>query len=162
MTTLERFIVSDGSSHADAARAARLILRAVQGSVNRYETDIPVASADWPSGVVSAAEVLRGVAARTGRVERGGYAQTGIIAYADDEIWSAFVEFVPWAYDATVWSSAGHDIVSLSPTRPSRSSSASPARSTTQSRLHWATFRCAASASDAVGGKSARGGRPNG
>jgi hypothetical protein len=114
MTTLERFIVSDGSSHADAARAARLILRAMQGSVNRYETDIPVASADWPSGVVSAAEVLRGVAARTGRVERGGYAQTGIIAYADDEIWSAFVEFAPWAYDATVCSSAGHDIVSLS------------------------------------------------
>ena len=114
MTTLERFIVSDGSSHADAARAARLILRAVQGSVNRYETDIPVASADWPSGVVSAAEVLRGVAARTGRVARGGYAQTGIIAYADDQVWSAFVEFAPFAYDATVWSSAGHDIVSLS------------------------------------------------
>jgi crotonobetainyl-CoA:carnitine CoA-transferase CaiB-like acyl-CoA transferase len=113
MTTLETFIVSDGSSHADSAQTVRLILRTVKGSVDRYETDMPVASADWPSGVVSAAEVLRGVAARTGRVERGGYAQTGIVAYADDQVWSAFVEFAPWAYDATVWNSAGHDIVSL-------------------------------------------------
>ncbi|MEV4266967.1 hypothetical protein [Kribbella sp. NPDC049584] len=114
MTALERFIVSDGSTHADAARTVRLTLRTVQGSVDRYETDIPVASADWPPDVISAAEVLRGVAARTGRVERGGYAQTGIVAYADDQVWSAFMEFAPWAYDATVWNSAGDDIVSLS------------------------------------------------
>ncbi|WUJ73895.1 hypothetical protein OG809_11635 [Kribbella soli] len=110
MTNLETYTVTAGSSHADAARASRLILGTMQGSVARYETDIPTASADWPPAVTSAAKVLRGVAAR---VERGGYARTGVITYADDEVWSAFVEFAPWAYDATVWNSAGDDIVSL-------------------------------------------------
>ncbi|WP_432884803.1 hypothetical protein ACQPYH_00125 [Kribbella sp. CA-245084] len=114
MTTLETFTVSGGSSHADAARTCRLLLRTVQGSVARYETDIPVASADWPPEVASAARVLRGVAARTGRVEPGGYSQTGVITYADDQVWSAFVDFAPRAYDATVWNAAGDDIVSLS------------------------------------------------
>jgi hypothetical protein len=100
-------------SHADAARACRLILRTVQGCAYKYETDIPGVGADYPPTVAAAAEVLRGIAARRGRVEPGGHAQTGILENAGDEVWSAFVDFAPWAYDATVWNSVGDDIVSL-------------------------------------------------
>jgi hypothetical protein len=45
--TLETFTVGGNWSHTDAARASRLILRKVQGCVDRFETDIPAASAVW-------------------------------------------------------------------------------------------------------------------
>ncbi|MER7246651.1 hypothetical protein [Kribbella sp. NPDC000426] len=110
MTT---FILGTSPTHADAAHESRLILRTLQGDTAHYETDIPLPSPNWPPNVTSAANILRDVATRTGRIEPGGYAQTGVIAYADDQVWSAFVDFAPWAYDATVWNSAGDDIVSL-------------------------------------------------
>lgn len=112
---MEAFILdSDGWGHADVVEACRLILRTVEITANRCETDIPGSGEDWPPDVVSAAEVLRQIAARTGRVEgRYDYAATGLIEVARDEIWSAFVTFAPWAYDATVWNGAGDDIVSL-------------------------------------------------
>ncbi|TDO68485.1 hypothetical protein EV651_102407 [Kribbella sp. VKM Ac-2571] len=113
--TMEAFILdSDGWSHADVVEACRLILRTVAVSASRCETDIPGGGEDWPPDVRSAAEVLRQIASRTGRVERRyDYVQTGIIEVARDEVWSAFVTFAPWAYDATVWDPAGDDIVSL-------------------------------------------------
>jgi hypothetical protein len=113
--TIEAFILdSDGWGHADMAEACRLILRTVEVSAKRCETDIPSDCGDWPPDVAAAAEVLRQIASRTGRVEgRYDYAQTGVIEVARDEVWSAFVTFAPWAYDATVWNSASHDIVSL-------------------------------------------------
>lgn len=113
--TIEAFILdSDGWGHADVVEACRLILRTVEVSAKRCETDIPADCENWPPDVVSAAEVLRRKASRTGRVEgRYDYAQTGVIEVARDEVWSAFVTFAPWAYDATVWNPAGDDIVSL-------------------------------------------------
>jgi hypothetical protein len=113
--TIEAFILdSDGWGHADVVEACRLILRAVEVSAKRCETDIPANGEDWPPDVLSAADILRQIASRTGRVEgRYDYAQTGVIEVARDEIWSAFVTFAPWAYDATVWNPAGNDIVSL-------------------------------------------------
>jgi hypothetical protein len=61
----------------------------------------------WAPDVVAAAEVLKQIASRTGRVEgRYDHAQTGAIEVARDEVWSAFVTFAPWAYDATVWNAA--------------------------------------------------------
>ncbi len=113
--TVEAFILdSDEWTHAHVVDACRLILRTVEVSAKRCETDIPGGGEDWPPDVVSAAEVLRHIAARTGRVEgRYDYAQTGVIEVARDEVWSAFVTFAPWAYDATVWNQAGDDIVSL-------------------------------------------------
>jgi len=111
---IETFVVdSDGWSHAQIVDACRLILRAVQCSVSRYETDVPTTSGDWPPDVVAAADVLRGVATRTGRVESQGYARTGAIRAVRDEVWSAFVTFAPWSYDATVWDVDGHDSVSF-------------------------------------------------
>jgi hypothetical protein len=115
METLEAFILdSDGWGHADVVEACRLILRTVAVSASRCETDIPGGGEDWSPDVLSAAEVLRQIASRTGRVDgRYDYAQTGVIEVARDEVWSAFVTFAPWAYDATVWNPAGDDIVSL-------------------------------------------------
>jgi hypothetical protein len=59
VTTLQTLIVDgDAWSHADAARASRLILRAVQGCAYKYETDIPGVGADYPPNVAAAAKVL--------------------------------------------------------------------------------------------------------
>ncbi|MEV6413307.1 hypothetical protein [Kribbella sp. NPDC051718] len=105
----QRYVVDgDGWDDAEIVEACRLVLGAVQATATEYETDIPIDDADWPVEVAVAAEVLRGVAKR---VEKGGYAQTGI-RRGGDEIWSAFVTFAPWAYDATVWGDAG-ELVSL-------------------------------------------------
>lgn len=113
METTEAFILdSDGWDHAEVVEACRLILRTVEVTAGRCETDIPGDCDDWPPDVVSAAQVLRQIASRTGRVEKR-YAQTGVIEVARDEVWSAFVTFAPWAYDATVWNRDGEDIVSL-------------------------------------------------
>jgi hypothetical protein len=111
---LGAFVVdTDGWGHADMVTACRLVLRATQLDAKRCETDIPADRRDWPPDVVAAADTLRHVAARTGRIDRYGYAETGIIEVALDEVWSAFVAFVPWAYDATVWNADAADIVSL-------------------------------------------------
>jgi hypothetical protein len=101
----------DGWDDAEIVEACRLVLDAVRGSAIKYETDIPIDDADWPEDVAAAAEVLRRVARRTGRVDKGGYAQTGVVR-AGDESWAAFVTFAPWAYDAGVWGDAG-ELVSL-------------------------------------------------
>jgi|tagenome__1003787_1003787.scaffolds.fasta_scaffold20965955_5 hypothetical protein len=115
MEITEAFILdSDGWDHGDVVAACRLILRTVEVGARRCQTDIPGGDDDWPPDVVSAAEVLRQVPFRTGRVERrSDYAQTGVIEVARDEVWSAFVTFAPWAYEATVWNQAHDDIVSL-------------------------------------------------
>ncbi|MFD3404590.1 hypothetical protein ACFWUU_28135 [Kribbella sp. NPDC058693] len=110
MQPLETYTLANSWPHADAATASRLILRALQDNVASFETDIPAPSADWPPTVASAAEVLRGAARRKSRAD---YAQTGIIKNPSNEVWSAFVEFAAWAYDATVWNSTGDAIVSL-------------------------------------------------
>lgn len=102
----------DGWNHAETVEVCRLTLSAVQGTVTEYETDVPVTAPDWPAEVAAAADVLRGVASRTGRVEKAGYAETGLVQMASDEIWSAFVTFVPWAYSATTWNDSGR-VVSL-------------------------------------------------
>jgi hypothetical protein len=114
-TKLEAFIVDGaGRDRADLVRSCRLVLQTVEADASQYETDIPADSDEWPAEVVAAAKVLREVAARTGRVEGDNlYAQTGIVEAASDAVWSAFVTFAPWAYDATVWNLAGDDIVSL-------------------------------------------------
>jgi hypothetical protein len=114
VTKYEQLVVDDrGWSHTDMAAACRLILSTLRGNAAEYETDIPVTSADWPPDVSAAAEVLRDVASRNGRVEEGGYAQTGLVEIGSQETWSAFVAFAPWAYDATVWDGNGRSIVSL-------------------------------------------------
>jgi hypothetical protein len=112
--TLEAFVIdSDGWGHADMVEACRLILRTVEVGAKWCQTDVPADCEDWPPDVV-AAEVLRQIASRTGRVEgRYDYARTGVIEVAWDEVWSAFVTFAPWAYDATVWNAVSDDIVSL-------------------------------------------------
>ncbi|GAA0939202.1 hypothetical protein GCM10009554_28750 [Kribbella koreensis] len=109
---------SDGWDHAELVEVCRLVLRVVRAGVAKYETDLPVADGEWPVEVAAAAEVLRGVAGRTGRVEKGGYAQTGLVradaaAGGNEETWAAFVTFAPWAYDAGVWGEVG-ELVSLS------------------------------------------------
>jgi hypothetical protein len=81
----------------------------VRGAATKYETDIPIDDADWPVEVAAAAGVLRRIAKR---VEKGGYAQTGIVRAGDEKTWAAFVTFAPWAYDAGVWGDAG-ELVSL-------------------------------------------------
>jgi hypothetical protein len=93
----------------------RLVLGVVQATATEYETDIPVGDIEWPVEVAAAAEVLRGVARRAGRVEKGGYAQTGMVpasAGGADGTWAAFVTFAPFAYDAGVWGDAG-ELLSL-------------------------------------------------
>jgi hypothetical protein len=112
--TLEAFVIdSDGWGHADMVEACRLLLRTVEVGAKWCQTDIPADCEDWPPDVVAAAEVLRQIASRNGRVEGlYDYAQTGVIEVARDEVWSAFVTFAPWAYDATVWNGA-RVIVSL-------------------------------------------------
>ncbi|MFC6157982.1 hypothetical protein [Kribbella jiaozuonensis] len=110
MHPLETYTAANNWPHAAAATASRLILRTLQDTVTSFETDIPATSPDWPPTAASAAEVLRGVARRK---SRGDYAQTGIIKNPSNEVWSAFVEFAAWAYDATVWNSTGDAIVSL-------------------------------------------------
>ncbi len=111
---LGAFVVdTDGWGHAAMVKACRLILKTTQLDAKRCETDIPAGDRIWPPDVVAAADILRQVAGRTGRIDRHGYAQTGVIEVARDEIWSAFVAFAPWAYDATVWSADAADIVSL-------------------------------------------------
>lgn len=107
---MQTYTVGDNLSHADAASAARLILQTLQHTVATFETDIPPPSTDWPPSVTSAAELLRSVARRR---TRGGYTQTGTLKNTDSKIWSAFVEFAPWAYDATAWNSTADPIVSL-------------------------------------------------
>ncbi|NEA31483.1 hypothetical protein [Streptomyces sp. SID13031] len=102
----------DGWSHTEMVEACRLVLNAVQGTVTEYETDVPLTAPDWPAEVVAAADVLRGVASRTGRVEKSGYAETGLVRMASDELWSAFVTFAPWAYSATASDDSGR-VVSL-------------------------------------------------
>jgi hypothetical protein len=105
----ETYVVdSNAWTQTDVATACRLILLTLQGSVGQYETDIPITRADWPPDVAAAAEVLRDVAARNGRIERGGYAQTGVVDGTRDEVWSAFVTFAPWSYDATAWGGTTH------------------------------------------------------
>jgi hypothetical protein len=105
---LEAFVIdTDGWAHADMVQACRLILRTVELSAKRCETYIPTDSQELPPDVVAAAEVLRRVAVSRGRVEGpDGYAQTGILDAAQGEVWSAFVVFAPWAYDATVWNAS--------------------------------------------------------
>lgn len=89
------------------------MLAGLRDSVVDYETDVPAASEDWSPDVAAAADTLRKVAATTGRIERGGYAQTGRIRADSDVIWSAFVVFAPWAYDATVWDEVGNPLLSF-------------------------------------------------
>ena len=112
--TLDAFVIdSDGWGHADMVEACRVILRTVEVGAKWCQTDIPADCEDWPPAVVAAAEVLRQIASRTGRVEgRYDYAQTGVIEVAREDVWLAFVTFAPWAYDATVWN-AVRVIVSL-------------------------------------------------
>ncbi|WBQ06784.1 hypothetical protein [Kribbella sp. CA-293567] len=116
MKTTEAFILdSDGWEHPEVVRACGLILRTVEFSADRWETDVPGGGDDWTPEVAAAAEVLRQVASRNGRVEgQYDYAETGVMKFVRDEVWSAFVTFAPWAYDATVWSDTEGDIVSLS------------------------------------------------
>jgi hypothetical protein len=112
--TLAPFVIDDeGWSHADMVLACRLILRTVEDDASRCETDIPATRPDWPPDVRAAAGVLLGVAAQRGRAESPSYARTGVIEVTHDEVWSAFVTFAPWAYDASVWNAAADHIVSL-------------------------------------------------
>lgn len=87
------FIVdNDGWNDDQIVEACRLVLGVVQGAATEYETDIPIDDPDWPVEVAAAAEVLRGIAKR---VEKGGYAQTGMVRAGDDKTWAAFVTFAP-------------------------------------------------------------------
>lgn len=111
--THESYVVdSEGWNALETVEACRLILRTLRSGAIEFETDIPTTDAAWPEDVAAAADYMRSIAARTGRTEEAGYAQTGVLRVSD-ETWSAFATFAPWAYDATVWDSDHRPIVYL-------------------------------------------------
>lgn len=107
------FVVDDGGwSRTDVIDACHRILRALEVDSRQFQCDIPADLGDWPPEVANAARLLRGLADGGGRSHRD-YARTGVIEVKLDEVWSGFVTFAPWAFDATVWDDS-RDIVSLS------------------------------------------------
>jgi hypothetical protein len=107
------FVVDGGGwSRTEVIEACHRILRALEVDSRQFETDIPADAGDWPPEVATAARLLRGVADGGNRSDRD-YAQTGVVEVKLDEVWSAFVTFVPWAFDASVWDAQYRDIVSF-------------------------------------------------
>ena len=100
--------------HEQRESACRVALRAVGADAVCFESDIPGGSrrAEWTSEHHAAVNELlwagRTIVGRH-RLERSGYAQTGILPVGDTALWEAFVTVAPHAFDASVWATRDTD-----------------------------------------------------
>jgi len=113
--TLHDYVVDTEGLSADArGEICCLVIRTLEETAARFETDIPWTQATtWPVNVNLAAEVLVRASGSTDTDE--SYQQTGVMQRDDEAAWQAFATFAGYAFDASVWSdSQGAPFVSLS------------------------------------------------
>jgi hypothetical protein len=100
-----------GGERVDACRG---VLSVVAEDITSFETDIPwSAASEWPADVRQAAEFLSCLK-EPSRGEDALYRRTGEVRVSDPGCWEAFVDFAPYAYDASAWGDGGTQIVALS------------------------------------------------
>ena len=101
------------SSLENRDETIRLLIGLLDEEAAKYECDLPFSrQADWPLEVREAASLLASLRAPKSQ-ENAHYRQTGVHERSDAEVWGAFVTFAPYAFDASVWDPAGHQVLSL-------------------------------------------------
>lgn len=114
MTEQTEYVVDTyGMPRDEEVETNRFVLRLIAPNASSFETDIPLLQGDEPPRSVLEAARRLSTHSKNAFSEPPYYGQTGEVSSLDAESWTAFVNFSPYAYDATVWSETGEVLVAM-------------------------------------------------